>query len=181
MPAIHIETLSRAAFAPFGDVIMLDGARHYPINEGTTERYHALTSADTGDGNGQTILSLFRAQPRAMPLEIRVMERHPLGSQAFVPMTHDPLDEYLVVVAPAGDFRPEGLRAFLCRGFQGVNYAKGVWHHPLIALHKLSDFIVMDRIGQGHNCDELSLATDLWLTEAALKAARKNQVDPVSP
>ncbi|MFZ6814977.1 ureidoglycolate lyase [Undibacterium sp. Rencai35W] len=172
MPSIQIETLSRAAFAPFGDVIMLDGARHYPINEGTTERYHALTSADTAEQNGQTILSLFRAQARALPLEIRVMERHPLGSQAFAPMTHDMAAEYLVVVAPAGEFRLDSLRAFLCQGFQGVNYAKGVWHHPLIALHKISDFIVMDRVGQGHNCDELSLATDLWLTEAALDQAR---------
>ncbi len=174
MPALLIEPLNRDSFAAFGDVIMLEGARHYPINQGTTERYHALTSADTADQGGQTIISLFRGQPRALPMEITIMERHPLGSQAFIPVTQNTGDEYLVVVAPAGDFKVEYLRAFLGRGFQGVNYAKGVWHHPLIALHQVSDFVVMDRIGQGHNCDELFLQTDLWLTDDNLEQARKS-------
>lgn len=172
MPALTIEPLTRASFAPFGELVTLEGARHYPINQGTTERYHALATADTGAEGGQPIISLFRAQPRALPLEIAVMERHPLGSQAFVPLTQDAADEYLVVVAPAGEFRLDQLRAFLGRGFQGVNYARGVWHHPLIALHRVSDFLVVDRIGQGHNCDEIALQTDLWLTEAALNQAR---------
>ncbi|MFZ6645733.1 ureidoglycolate lyase [Undibacterium sp. TJN25] len=172
MPALTIHPLSRASFAPFGDVIMLEGARHYPINQGTTERYHALATADTAAEGGQPIISLFRGQPRTLPLEIAIMERHPLGSQAFVPVTQSDEDEYLVVVAPPGEFRLEDVRAFLGRGFQGVNYAKGVWHHPLIALHKVSDFLVVDRIGQGANCDEITLQTDTWLTEAALHQAR---------
>lgn len=157
MKKLSISPLTRAAFAPFGEVIMTDGARHYPINQGTTERFHALACADTHSENGQTILSLFRAQPRQLPLPITIMERHPLGSQAFVPLTQNEEDEYLVVVAPAGEFDENKMQAFLCKGLQGVNYAKGVWHHPLIALHKISDFIVMDRIGHGHNCDEITL------------------------
>ncbi|WP_394782313.1 ureidoglycolate lyase [Undibacterium sp.] len=172
MPALTILPLSRASFAPFGDVIMLEGARHYPINQGTTERYHALATADTAAENGQPIISLFRGQPRTLPLEVAIMERHPLGSQAFVPVTQDKEDEYLVVVAPPGEFRLEEVRAFLGRGFQGVNYAKGVWHHPLIALHKVSDFLVVDRIGQAANCDEIPLQSDLWLTTDALANAR---------
>jgi ureidoglycolate lyase len=171
MPALTILPLTRDSFAPFGEVVTLDGARHYPINQGTTERYHALATADTGAEGGQPIISLFRGQPRSLPLEVAIMERHPLGSQAFIPLTHSEQDEYLVVVAPAGEFRLENLRAFLGRGFQGVNYARGVWHHPLIALHKLSDFLVVDRIGQGHNCDEIPLQADLWLTEEALNRA----------
>ncbi|MES2071825.1 MAG: ureidoglycolate lyase [Pseudomonadota bacterium] len=165
MPALTIQPLTRASFAPFGEVIMLDDARHYAINQGTTERYHALATADTASEGGQPIISLFRGQPRALPLEIAIMERHPLGSQAFIPVTQNQDDEYLVVVAPAGEFQLENLRAFLGRGFQGVNYAKGVWHHPLIALHRVSDFLVVDRIGQGHNCDEIPVQGDLWLTE----------------
>lgn len=162
MPALPLVPLTRAGFAAFGEVIMLDGARHFTINQGNTERYHALASADPG-ADGQTILSLFRAQPRQLPLAITMMERHPLASQAFVPLTQDPAAEYLVLVAPPGAFDPAQLRAFLCRGFQGVNYAKGVWHHPLIALHRVSDFLVMDRSGPGQNCDEVALAGDWWL------------------
>ncbi|MFZ6724932.1 ureidoglycolate lyase [Undibacterium sp. MH2W] len=157
MPTLTIQPLTREAFAPFGEVIMLEGARHYPINQGTTERFHALATADTHAMDGKTILSVFRGQPRSMPLAITVMERHPLGSQAFVPMTVQPDDEYLVVVAPPGDFDENSMQAFLCKGFQGVNYARGVWHHPLIALHRVSDFVVMDRIGEGFNCDEVTL------------------------
>ncbi|MBI3284421.1 MAG: ureidoglycolate lyase [Burkholderiales bacterium] len=167
MPALPITPLTRQAFAPYGEVIMLDGARHFPINQGTTERYHALATADTG--NGQTILSLFRAQPRSLPLAISVMERHPLASQAFVPLTQDPADAYLVVVAPPGAFDPALMQAFICRGWQGVNYAKGVWHHPLIALHKVSDFLVMDRLGPGQNCDEVVLTGDCWLESLQAK------------
>ncbi len=157
MPQLPLQTLSREAFAPFGEVIMLEGARHYPINQGTTERFHALAIADTQTQDGKTILSVFRAQPRTLPLAIEVMERHPLGSQAFVPLTSDIDDEYLVVVALPGEFDPTQMQAFICKGLQGVNYSRGVWHHPLIALHKQSDFIVMDRIGEGFNCDEIAL------------------------
>ena len=170
--ALPIEPLSRQAFASFGEVLMLDDAKHYPINEGTTERFHALAGVDATEQGGQPAISLFRGQPRPLPLSITVMERHPLGSQAFVPLTQSPEDEYLVVVAPAGEFRAGGLRAFLARGFQGVSYARGVWHHPLIALHRVSDFIVVDRIGPGNNCDEIALAGDIALTSQALAAAR---------
>lgn len=176
MPAIRISKLSRAAFAPFGEVIMLDGARHYPINEGTTERYHALATAQNEGQHGQIAISLFRAQPRTFPFKISIMERHPLGSQAFVPMSHDPKDEYLVLVAPPGEFDSQQMRAFICQGFQGVNYAKGVWHHPLIAMDKVSDFIVVDRIGEGHNCDEIQLDGDFWLTEESIASAWAFQI-----
>ena len=171
MPALKISKISRAAFAPFGEVIMLDGAQQFAINEGTSQRFNALATADTSAQNGQTILSLFRAQPRTLPLKISMMERHPLGSQAFLPMTHAHADEYLVLVAPAGDFDASQLRAFLCQGFQGVNFAKGVWHHPLIALEKVSDFIVMDRNGAGDNCEETQLEKEFWLTEEGIAAA----------
>ena len=149
------EALSFTAFAPFGDVIEVrEGVRHYPINGGTTERYHELTAIDLGrDGRG--IVSIFRGQPRPLPLRLEVMERHPLASQAFVPLSGHP---YLVVVAPAGEApTPGALRIFLARPDQGVNYAPGVWHHPLLALEATSDFLVIDRTGPGDNCDEVAL------------------------
>ncbi|CAB3784977.1 Ureidoglycolate lyase [Paraburkholderia caffeinitolerans] len=154
MKTLLLEPLTREAFAPFGDVIALDGARHFPINGGTTERFHDLASIDTSEAGGRPIVSVFRAQPRAWPVEISMMERHPLGSQAFVPLGEV---RYAVVVAPAGELDPAQLRAFWVGGGQGVNYAKGVWHHPLLAFDRVSDFLVVDRGGQQPNCDEVEL------------------------
>ncbi|KAA0082212.1 ureidoglycolate lyase [Trinickia soli] len=168
MTALTIEPLTKSAFAPFGDVIELEGAREIPINLGTTLRYHDLARVDVADEDGRPLISLFRGQPRALPFEVTMLERHPLGSQAFLPMTNKP---YLVVVAPAGTLDSQAVRAFVTRGWQGVNYAKGVWHHPLIALDEVSDFIVVDRGGQGHNCDEQTLPRSLWLTAEAMLAA----------
>lgn len=171
MNSLPIHPLTREAFAPFGEVIMLDGAKHYPINAGTTERFHALARVDAAAQGGVPVISLFRGQPRPLPLPITVMERHPLGSQAFVPVTQSTDDEYLVVVAPAGEFDETKLKAFMAKGFQGVSYARGVWHHPLIALHRVSDFVIVDRIGEGNNCDEIELDGHFVLTQAALAQA----------
>ena len=164
MQTLPMEPLTREAFAPFGDVIELDGARHFPINGGTTERFHDLASIDVAQAGGRAIVSVFRAQPRAWPLEIAMMERHPLGSQAFVPLRDG---RYAVVVAPAGEFDPTQLRAFWVEGGQGVNYAKGVWHHPLLAFDRVSDFLVIDRGGEQPNCDEIALEGTLRLVHAS--------------
>ncbi|MNF49861.1 Ureidoglycolate lyase [compost metagenome] len=147
--------LEREAFAPFGEVIEAsDAAQHFTINAGNTERYHDLANIEPGAG-GRAIVSIFRGQPRQLPFRVEMMERHPLGSQAFVPLSGRP---YLVVVAPAGPAPQVGdLRVFLARGDQGVNYAPGVWHHPLLALGEVSDFLVIDRSGPGDNCDEVEL------------------------
>ncbi|MFN3985440.1 MAG: ureidoglycolate lyase [Rhodocyclaceae bacterium] len=147
--------LTREAFAPFGEVIEAsDAVRHFTINGGNTERYHDLARIEPG-ADGRAIVSIFRGQPRTLPFTVQMMERHPLASQAFIPLSGRP---YLVVVAPPGP--PPGandLQVFLARPDQGVNYAPGVWHHPLLALDDVSDFIVIDRAGPGHNCDEITI------------------------
>jgi ureidoglycolate lyase len=94
-----------------------------------------------------------------------MMERHPLGSQAFLPLG---VVSYLVVVAPAGEFDASKLRAFFTRGWQGVNYAQGVWHHPLIVLDDVADFIVVDRGGKEANCEETYLSGSLRLIQGDL-------------
>ncbi|KVN89197.1 ureidoglycolate lyase [Burkholderia ubonensis] len=167
MKTLIIEPLTREAFAPFGDVIETEGAKQIPINLGTTIRFHDLAKVDVDDEGGRTLVNLFRGQPRTLPFEVKMLERHPLGSQAFVPLNDKP---YLVVVAPAGELDPARIRAFVTSGWQGVNYAKGVWHHPLIALGDVSDFIVVDRGGDGLNLNEQDLRESLWLTEEALHA-----------
>ncbi|MBI3525897.1 MAG: ureidoglycolate lyase [Betaproteobacteria bacterium] len=159
MKLLQPQPLTAEAFAPFGEVIQCQGAQHFPINEGTTERFHDLARIEPG-ANGRAIVSIFRGQPRSFPLLIAMMERHPLGSQAFVPMQGQP---YLVVVAEPGAQAPGNLHAFLARGDQGVNYAPGVWHHPLIAVGEVSHFLVIDRQGDGSNCDEVILPEKMLL------------------
>ncbi|NYT58516.1 ureidoglycolate lyase [Alcaligenaceae bacterium] len=148
---LPVAPLTREAFAPYGDVIEATSqVQHFTINEGNTERYHDLADIDPGT-DGKAIVSVFRGLPRTLPFQVSMMERHPLGSQAFMPLSGQP---YLVVVAPAGEPPAlEQLRVFLCQGTQGVNYRVGVWHHPLLALDTVSDFLVMDRSGPGENCD----------------------------
>ncbi|WP_213777216.1 ureidoglycolate lyase [Caballeronia sp. dw_276] len=162
MKKLVIEPLTKAAFEAFGDVIELEGAKQIPINLGTTMRFHDLARIDVEDEGGRPLVNLFRGQPRVLPFEVLMLERHPLGSQAFVPLNDRP---YLVVVAPAGELNPSAIRAFVTRGWQGVNYAKGVWHHPLIALDEVSDFIVVDRGGDGVNLNEQQLDESVWLMD----------------
>lgn len=156
MIELKVETLTPDAFAPFGDVIEASEAvRHFTINAGSTERYHDLARLDAGP-EGRLIASIFRGQPRTLPFTVSMMERHPLASQAFMPLSNRP---YLVVVAPPGQApAAQNLRCFLASGRQGVNYATGTWHHPLLAIDAVSDFLVLDRAGAGPNCDEVQLA-----------------------
>jgi len=154
---LTVAPLTREAFAPFGELIEAsDAVQHFTINAGNTERYHDLANIEPG-ADGRVIVSIFRGQPRTLPFTVQMMERHPKASQAFIPMSGKP---YLVVVAPAGEPpQVEDLKVFLARGDQGVNYATGVWHHPLLALEAVCDFLVVDRSGPGHNCDEVQLDT----------------------
>jgi len=147
------ESLTQSAFASFGDVVSTDTARERrAINYGQTDRFHDLARLDLTAQNGQPIISLFRTKPLPRPIPIKVMERHPLSSQAFYPLSGRP---YLVVVAPSGDFDARGIRVFLAQGDQGVNYHAGTWHHFSLALDGISDFLVIDRDGPEKNCDEV--------------------------
>jgi ureidoglycolate lyase len=151
---MKLETLplTKEAFAPYGDVISVAENNHFLINNGSTERYHDLAKVETLDG-GHTLINIFRATPLQYPLQVKMVERHPKGSQAFIPTNGR---SYLVLVAPAGEIvSPTDLRLFLASGDQGVNYHTGTWHHPVLALEQISDFLVVDRGGEGHNCDEL--------------------------
>ena len=163
---IPTEPLTAAAFAPFGDLIAARAdVKTFAINEGFATRFHDLARVDVAERGGAVCVSIFQALPRAMPMCLSVMERHPLGRQAFVAMGELP---FLVVVAPATEVLDLGrIRCFVARAGQGVNYARGVWHHPLIALQRPCDFLVIDRSGgeAGHsNLDEVDVrAAALWI------------------
>ncbi len=147
--------LTQSAFAPFGDVIEVDKSRkHFSINDGYTERFHDLATIDTDENNGRTLVNIFRTTPLPTPIAIKMMERHPLSSQAFIPLGNEP---YLVVVAPAGEFNETHIEIFIASSNQGVNYHKGTWHHYCLALNDVSDFLVVDRGGKGDNCDVVTL------------------------
>lgn len=148
------EPLTTEAFMPFGSVIeATNEAVRLDINQGHAVRYDALAEVDVGEGTGTPVISIFRARPLEA-LVLRVFERHPLGSQTFVPMSGG---SYLVAVAPAGDFDPARIRLFRAEPRQGVHYRKGTWHHFLLVLEE-SDFLVIDRAGPGDNCEEVELA-----------------------
>jgi ureidoglycolate lyase len=160
---LTVEPLQADTFGPFGDVIEAGAAaRQFAINQGYATRFHDLASIDVGEG--QVLLNIFRALPRTLPMQLQVMERHPLGSQAFVAMAELP---FLVVVAPpAQELVLADIRCFRAEAGQGVNYAKGVWHHPLIAIGRACDFLVIDRGGStgSSNLDEIDVvAEQIWL------------------
>ena len=149
--SLPIEPLTPDAFAPFGQVIQTDGAEHFTINQGSTTRFHALATADPGP-EGQAILSIFRGTRWPGPIRLTMLERHPMASQAFVPLSPQ---DWLVVVAD--EPKLSALRCFRARGDQGVNYTRGTWHHPLLVLVPSQDFLIVDRQGPGDNLEEQSL------------------------
>lgn len=146
---ITTEPLTPAAFAPFGDVLEAIGAADKIINQGLCGRFHDRAVLDFG--NGRAGISLFQSQTRVLPLQLDMVERHPEGSQAFLPLSLDP---FLVIVAPDAAGQPGRPRAFVTRPGQGVNYHRGVWHGVLTPLHAPGLFAVVDRIGEGTNLEE---------------------------
>ena len=145
MRTLHPEPLTAAAFAPFGDVLDATGPFRL-INEGLCQRHHDRARIDTGDARPG--ISIFNAQPRTLPYSFDLIERHPEGSQAFLPMTQH---RFLVIVSTGPDALP---RAFLTNGAQGINLYRGTWHGVLTPLRAPGLFAVVDRIGPSANLEE---------------------------
>jgi ureidoglycolate lyase len=167
---LAVQALTASAFRPYGDVIEASQAAHgLRINDGTAERFDDLAHLDLGAEGGRPLLSLFRARARALPLHVRVVERHRLGSQAFMPLDREP---FLVIVAAAAvgtTPQRQDLQCFLAQPGQGVNFARGTWHHPLVALTG-GDFLVIDRgaADGAVDCEELDIAAwGVWVQAAA--------------
>ncbi len=162
---VQIEPLSIESFAEFGEVIGCAGHDFFHINDAHTERYHALVQTES-DATGKIGISIFRnIKTTTLPLQIDMLERHPIGSQAFIPMQGQ---KFLIVVAPNLNAEQPDLqciRAFMSDGTQGVNYRAGTWHHPLLTLESPSDFAVVDRLGTGHNCDVFKFPESVLIQE----------------
>ena len=164
-PAISLtpEPLTSERFAPYGDVIEAALGRSAAMNAARFERFDDLCRIDIADG-GHLAMSVARCRtPTALPLRVDIVERHPLGSQAFVPLQRSRM---VIVVAPPGEsVDADDLRAFVTNGKQGFNYHRGTWHMPLIALQAGQEFLVVDRGGKEPNCEAYTL-DDVVMLEA---------------
>lgn len=158
---IVIEPLTDDTFSPFGNVIEAVGTPEFVINTGMCERFHNRAEVDF-DAQGRAGISLFKSQCFELPLALNMVERHPLGSQAFIPMSGGP---YLVVAALDDDGKPGTLRAFVASASQGINLRRGTWHGVLTPLGGDGLFAVIDRIGTGENCDVHSFRQPVWIID----------------
>ncbi|GHF66848.1 ureidoglycolate lyase [Seohaeicola zhoushanensis] len=156
---IALAPLTATAFAPFGDVLDCGGAPDRIINQGMCGRWHDRARLDFGDGRAG--VSLFNAIPRALPYALDLVERHPDGSQCFVPMSLQP---FLVIVAPDEGGAPGRPLAFLTEAGQAINFHRGTWHGVLTPLHAPGLFAVIDRIGPGTNLEEYCFE-EPWLID----------------
>ena len=145
---IKPKPINKENFKKFGDMITTADIKPIEINEGYAKRFDGIANLNTSKDNGETTISIFSALKRSFPMKIDMMEKHPLGSQAFIPMKQT---TFLVLVAPEGS-KPDldKIEAFIVPPEIGVNYNPGTWHFPLIATENMN-FLVVDRKGSGDN------------------------------
>ena len=140
--------ITKENFSKFGDMITTKNIKPIEINNGYAKRFDNIAKIDTSNNNGETTISIFSALKRSFPMKIDMMEKHPLGSQAFIPMKET---IFLTLVAPEGEkIEIDKIESFLIPKGIGVNYKTGIWHFPLIATEDM-DFLVVDRKGSGEN------------------------------
>ena len=140
--------ITKENFSDFGDVISSENIKPIDINAGYAKRFDDLANINTLKDEGKTIVSIFSARKRNFPMKIDMMEKHPLGSQAFMPMKET---TFLAFVAPLGDLpKIDKIKSFIVPPKKGINYKPGVWHFPLISTED-TDFLVIDRQGNGNN------------------------------
>ena len=154
--------LTAEAFAPFGDVLTTAGEPDKIINAGFCGRYHDRANMDFGP-EGRAGISLFKAVPREMPYTCDLIERHPEGSQAFIPM-HE--NEWLIIVAEGQEDIPGRIHAFIVPPHTAVNLHRGTWHGVLTPLHAPGLFAVVDRIGTTVNLEEFGLDAPVTVDRA---------------
>jgi len=160
---LKAESLTSERFAPYGDVIETSRKQSAAMNSARFERFDNLCDVDLADA-GPVAISIARCRtPTMLPLRLDMVERHPLGSQAFVPLT--PCTMVLVVAPPGESVDAEDLRAFVTNGRQGVNYHRGTWHMPLISFLEGSEYLVIDRGGSDANCEEHSFDETVMLED----------------
>lgn len=152
---LKAEVLTAKALAPYGDLMEATGTPDKVINQGKCIRYHDRALLDFSDGKAG--ISIFKGENETLPMPLQLVERHPMGSQAFVPMS---ADSFLVVVARDENGIPQDPKAFLTKPGQAINFHRGTWHGVLAPLSEPGLFAVIDRIGEGTNLEEHWFDTD---------------------
>tara|TARA_B100000405_G_scaffold198639_1_gene139286 strand:- start:860 stop:1351 length:492 start_codon:yes stop_codon:yes gene_type:complete len=148
MKVIKAKKITKKNFSKFGQIIDTSKKNPININNGYAKRFDNLINVDTSKKRGKAIVSIFNAKKRKFPMKIDMMEKHPLGSQAFIPMEDT---KFLIFVAPKGD-KPNinKIQSFVVPRQTGINYKTGIWHFPLISTKNMN-FLVVDRKGKGKN------------------------------
>ena len=158
---LKAEPLTKERFAIYGDVVESSRESSDGMNEARFERFDDLCHVDLIN-DGQISVSIARCRtPTSLPLRLDMIERHPLGSQAFIPLS--PCKMVVVVAPPGESVDASELRAFVSNGRQGINYRRGTWHMPLISLQKGQEYLIIDRGGNEANCDQHTLAEIIFL------------------
>ena len=156
---LKLEPLSHETFYEFGDVIDDSKERERnEINYGHTLKILSDSIVDTHLQNGKTVINLYETRPIELPFEVKKMERHPIGTQAFINIDDNPA---IAIVAKRGNFDATKLRAFLVRSDQAINYHKGTWHHHNLCLDRSTRFIVVERDGPEANCEEIDIPQNI--------------------
>tara|TARA_A100001015_G_scaffold56766_1_gene62401 strand:- start:3065 stop:3568 length:504 start_codon:yes stop_codon:yes gene_type:complete len=156
---LKLEPLCQETFYEFGDVI--DDSKEREINKinyGHTLKIRSDSVVDTHRKNGKTVINLYKTRPIKLPFEVKKMERHPIGTQAFINIDDNPA---IAIVAKKGKFDATELRAFLVRSDQAINYHKGTWHHHNLCLDRSTRFIVVERDGPEANCEEIDIPQNI--------------------
>ena len=161
---LKVEPLTKKLFEEFGQVVELEKHKDIKIiNYGQTQRFNDLAHLDLSEADGKPLFSIFKSKPIDFPFKVKVIERHPLSSQLFFPLSNNP---FLILVAKnAENPTYKDLRLFLSNGFQGVNYAANTWHHYLLASKNTGEFVVVDRGGSDKNCEEYFFTEDITIDQ----------------
>jgi len=159
--SLPAEQLTAENFAPFGEVIEIGHRESNSSADGFLETYHDLARIDVAAKDGRPQINMLRATPRKLPLQIQAMERYHLATHTIMPLLFYP---FMIIVAPTGSsIDINSIRAFVSDGQQGVNIARGIWQHPLIALKRRMNFLTIDRAGSGRNREETELDARLQI------------------
>ena len=165
MATVTAVPLTVEGFGPFGDVVSAGLKQGQSANQGTAVRFDWCAGLETTRAGARPNLAVFRSVAKVLPFEVKLLERHPCNTQAFLPMV---TTRFLIVVAPddaQGGPDVTGLRAFVCGPGQGINYRRGVWHHPIIALETPAEFAMFAwEDGTAQDCEERPLAASVWVT-----------------
>ena len=159
---LKLEPISSGLFSDFGQIIHESSIDEFTsINRGYTKKYGTDTVIDTDDEGGKSIVSIYETKPIALPFRLREMERHPLSSQTFIKIDPNPS---IAVVCKAGECEIHNLKAFLVGPQESISFGKGTWHHFNLCLEAPTRFIVIEREGEGLNCDEFHIPDNVAIT-----------------